>query len=421
MSNESTTLPVQIVGGGVAGINCARHLQQRAIPFRLIEASDGLGGRMRTDPVDGFRLDRGFQVFQSAYPEAKLALDYEALQLVPLIAGALVRRNGKWFSMVDPSRHPGYALGTIFNSIGNLADRLRLGKLLWNALRVPLEHCMDAPNDKSTAELLRDDYGFSSDFIEQFLRPWLSGMFLESKLETSANFFRFVLKMLSTGKVYYPRTGIQAIPDQLASTIAPESIELRRSVQGIEADAIVFEDETRPASQIVLAVPLHQAAQWIGDSLANRTHAATTCVYFAADRAPITKPILMLNGEGDGPVNHVFVLTNASQDIAPAGRALISVSLVGDRNYEPDEVRSQLSNWYGQQVSDWSELAVYRITHALPTQPPGFARKGAAVREHNHIFCGDYCASASLQGALLSGREAAALVPSDFASSRTGN
>lgn len=396
----------------MAGINCARHLQQQSIPFQLIEAGDGLGGRMRTDSVDGFRLDRGFQVFQSAYPEAKLALDYKALQLVPLMAGALVRKDARWVSMVDPLRHPRFAMGTVFNSIGSFADRLRLGKLLWDARRVPMEHCMSAASDKSTEELLRDDCGFSSSFIEHFMRPWLSGIFLESKLDTSANFFRFVLKMLSSGGVYYPRSGIQAIPDQLASTIDPNSIELGRSVQGIETDGIVLDNEKRSASQIVLAVPMHQSSQWTGNSFGNRTHVATTCVYFVANRPPISQPILMLNGEGEGPVNHVFILTNATQDVAPAGKTLVSVSLVGDQKYSPDEVRSQLQNWFGQQVAAWSELSVYRISQALPTQPPGFACNHAAVREGNLILCGDYCASASLQGALLSGREAAKLVSS---------
>lgn len=126
MSADTTENTILVVGGGVAGLNCAVHLHRRSIKFQLIEASDGLGGRMRTDVVDGFHLDRGFQVFQSAYPEAKVALDYGALDLRPLIPGALIRKNSKWIRMVDPLRCPGSALSTLFNSIGSLNDRWKL-------------------------------------------------------------------------------------------------------------------------------------------------------------------------------------------------------------------------------------------------------------------------------------------------------
>ncbi|MEO8271376.1 MAG: FAD/NAD(P)-binding protein, partial [Aureliella sp.] len=130
---------IQVVGGGAAGLNCAVHLHRRSIKFHLIEASDGLGGRMRTDVVDGFRLDRGFQVFQNAYSEAKAALDYDALDLQTLVPGALVRKNSKWNRMVDPIRYPSFAISTIFNSIGNLSDRRKLAKLLWDVWRTPIE------------------------------------------------------------------------------------------------------------------------------------------------------------------------------------------------------------------------------------------------------------------------------------------
>jgi hypothetical protein len=133
----------------------------------------------------------------------------------------------------------------------------------------------------------------------------------------------------------------------------------------------------------------------------------TTCIYFVADRPPIVEPLLMLNGDGDGSVNHVFVMSNASHEVAPRDKALISVSLVGDTPYDPDSVRSQLRNWFGTQAADWSELAVYRIPQALPRQPPGFATVAPVHELQNVILCGDYCASASLDGALRSGRVAA--------------
>ncbi len=412
MSIEPSRGVVHVIGGGIAGIHCAWHLHRRSIPFRLYEASDGLGGRMRSDQVDGFRLDRGFQVFQSAYPEAKASLNYAELDLVPLKAGALVRKNAKWIPMVDPIRHPRFALSTTFNSIGNLSDRLKLIRMLWAARRSPLISLVGQGQDKPTFELLTEDYAFSKSFVESFLRPWLSGIFLETELATSANFFGFVLKMLAAGRICYPRTGIQAIPDQLAGSLPPQSIELNRPVRTVKPGVIEFESGPRDASQIVLAVPMHNADRMTGQQIQDRGSVMTTCIYFAADRPPIVEPILMLNGESDGIVNHTFVMTNATPAIAPAGKSLISVSLVGDTEYDRGSVQSQLQNWYGRQVLDWTELAVYRIPHALPKQPPNFATHSPTRQLDDMIVCGDYCASASLNGALQSGRIAAEKVAS---------
>jgi phytoene dehydrogenase-like protein len=407
MLNDASENTVRVLGGGVAGLNCAVHLHRRSIKFHLTEASDGLGGRMRTDRVDGFRLDRGFQVFQSAYPEAKAALNYDALDLRTIVPGALVRKGSKWVRMVDPIRYPSSASSTIFNSIGNLSDRWKLGKLLWDVWRTPMEQLTTADGDKSTRELLAVDYSFSESFLKHFMVPWLSGIFLETDLSTSANFFRFVIKTLSSGKVYYPRAGIQAIPDQLAGHLPKESIELNRPAKSVQANCIEFSDGQQAAKEVVIAVPMHQASQLVGLPAQDRGSTATTCIYFAADRPPIAEPILMLNGEQDGPVNHVFVMTNASNALAPAGKTLISVNLVGDAEYASDAVRSQLQSWFGSKASDWSELAVYRILQALPKQPAGFWTTAPTRHLNNTVLCGDYCASASLQGALLSGRMAA--------------
>ena len=179
MTVSSPEDTVQVIGGGVAGLNCAVQLHQRSIPFRLLESNDQLGGRIRTDLVDGFRLDRGFQVFQSAYPEARAALDYKALRLKRLVPGALVRRNSKWVPMVDPIRYPKSSLSTIFRAIGNLSDRGKLAKLLWDVRWTPLEKLMSSDGDQPSMELLAEDYAFSEDFLKSFLIPWLSGIFLE--------------------------------------------------------------------------------------------------------------------------------------------------------------------------------------------------------------------------------------------------
>ncbi|MEO8270868.1 MAG: FAD-dependent oxidoreductase, partial [Aureliella sp.] len=276
----------------------------------------------------------------------------------------------------------------------------------------PIEKLTTAYGDKSTQELLSVDYSFSESFLKSFIVPWLSGIFLEADLSTSANFFRFVVKTLSSGRISYPRAGIQAIPDQLAGHLPTDSIELNCPVKSVHSNYIQVLNGQRVGSNVVLAVPMNQASQLDNHSVQDRGSTATTCIYFAADRPPIAEPILMLNGDQDGPVNHVFVMTNASPDLAPARKTLISVNLVGDAVYASDAVRSQLRSWFGTAALDWSELAVYRILQALPKQPAGFWTIAPIRESNNTVFCGDYCASASLQGALLSGRIAAEQIAS---------
>jgi hypothetical protein len=356
---------------------------------------------MQTDLVDGFRLDRGFQVFQTAYPEAQLALDYSALQLFPLEPGALVRFGGKWVRFSDPWRRPGRAWGTMFNSIGDWKDRWRLMQLRRDVRRQSIDRLLNSV-DGSTIGLLRGHYRFSRTFIDAFLRPWFAGIFLESKLATSAAFFRFVFRMLDGGDISYPRLGIQAIPEQLANNLPASSIHLGRKITSRD-----LSDTDR--SQVVIATDRRAAQALIGENEARHTYTGTRCIYFVADRAPIAEPVLLLNGEADGPINHAMIMTHASPDLAPAGRVLISVSSVGDEArlpYDSAAVLSQMRNWFGEQVSEWSELKVYDLPEALPAQPPGFYSPECNSQDSagSRFQCGDYCETASVNGALRSGR-----------------
>ena len=105
-----TNPDVLIVGAGLAGLSCALRLNLKGVSCLVLEASDDVGGRLRTDCVEGFQLDRGFQVLLTAYPEAKLTLDYEALNLRYLIPGARVRYAGDFYDVVEPWRHPWRAI-----------------------------------------------------------------------------------------------------------------------------------------------------------------------------------------------------------------------------------------------------------------------------------------------------------------------
>jgi glycine/D-amino acid oxidase-like deaminating enzyme len=227
--------PVIIIGGGVAGLTAARSLHEAKRPFLLFEAAPAPGGRVATDAAMGFRIDRGFQVFLSAYPEARRWLDYEQLDLRPYRPGALIRKGGRFSLLSDPLRRPADLFPTLTSPLATLADKIRILRLRRKLQCVPLAAIWEMP-ERTTLEFLRAE-GFSETIIECFFRPFLSGIFLERDLSTSARFFAFVFKMMGEGEVMLPALGINAIPAELARPLPAESLRFGTKVTALEPSA----------------------------------------------------------------------------------------------------------------------------------------------------------------------------------------
>ncbi len=411
-----------IVGGGLAGLAAARELHRNQVPCQLLEASDRVGGRLRTERLDGFLIDRGFQVLQTAYPEARRQLDYSALQLQSFLPGALVRAHGRFVEFSDPWRRPTAAWKTLFNGIGTLADRWKLARLRSQLRRQSLAE-IAASTDQSTEAYLLETWKFSPDIVNRFFRPWFSGVFLESRLETSARFFQFVFKMLSLGEAALPAEGMQAIPQQLARQLPAECLRLNAPVtQLAPARVLLSSGEAIAAKSVILATEGSTAARLIGNSAwpelsAERPQAvafrSTVCFSFAADRPPLDSRMLILNGELSGPIAHLCIPSNIAPTYAPPGRALISVTAMAENEQEAKSLttplRSQLREWFGGQVDGWTLLAQEFVREALPCQLPGQAEpsRGNYQLAPDLFRCGDYLGTASINGALQAGREAA--------------
>ena len=417
--------PVVIIGAGLAGLSCARHLVRQGIEVLLLEAQDDVGGRVRTDLVDGFRLDRGFQVLQTAYPEARRQLDYAALKLRNFEPGAMIRTRGKVVKMADPWRRPQAILSTAFNEVGEFADRWRLARLRWHVTQSTLENLWAEP-DSTTIDYLRTTCGFSTDMIERFLLPWFAGVFFERELSTSSRFVRFIFRMFAVGAASLPEEGMGAMSKQLANEIPGGMYRFLSRVESLDGQRVRIEGgQLVDAAAIVVAVEGPEASRLTGGKIQSPDSRSTTCFYYAASQAPIKEPLLVLNGDQTGPINNLCVPSNVAPSYAPKGQALISVSVVGAKvNESTDleiEVRRQLRVWFGSEVDHWSTLKRYHIRHALPSQSAHFRDGGTPNPKlvGGVYHCGDYCETASIHGALLSGRHTAEALLTDLGTGRT--
>ncbi|MEN0109659.1 MAG: NAD(P)/FAD-dependent oxidoreductase [Planctomycetota bacterium] len=431
-----------VVGAGLAGLCCARTLCEAGKSVLLLEASDAVGGRIRTDRVDGFLLDRGFQVFNTAYEEARRWLDYDALGLRPFEPGALVQHGGRRHRLSDPWRRPGKALATAFSGAATLGDKLRIARLRSLLKR---NRTLDAVagEEVPTIDALRR-YGFSDVIVERFFRPFLGGVFLEPELATSSRMFEFVFGLFGEGEVTLPAAGMQAIPEQIAAGLPDGVLVLGARVGGLTRgrsnnagegpvggthDGGVFVDGVRrQAKFVVIATDGPAADALLEEPSTAESWRSTTVVDFAADTPPIDEGILVLNGDGPdgahgGPINTLSVPSRVQPTYAPGGQALVSASLLGlpregdDPTPEGDQtltesVRQHARAWFGAAVDAWRPLRVCRVRHALPDQrPPHYQRIEKSLRARERVFvCGDRCDTASINGAMRSGRRAAEAV-----------
>jgi phytoene dehydrogenase-like protein len=396
------------VGAGLAGLAAGIELGRAGHEVAIYEAGDGPGGRVRTDVVDGFRLDRGFQILLEAYPECRALLDYDRLDLQRFRPGALVRVEGSFRRLGDPLREPAQLWSTVTSPVGTLQDKLRILAFRLNVSRGSVD---DLWRGVGTTAIDRfERLGFSEQMIERFLRPLFAGITLDPELQGSSQVVNFVFRMLSAGDAAVPARGMGAISDLMAEMLPPDSLHLGARVAATTATSISIEGGREERfDAVIVATDASEAARLLGTP--DPGWNGVTSVWFEADEPPIDDAVLVLNGEGRGPINSMAPMSAVSADYAPAGSHSFVVSAPSLDPDLPDAFRAQLREWFGARADAYRTLRVDRIERAQPRQLPGHdARAGETVG--GRFVAGDHRRDASLNGAIGSGRAVATAVMS---------
>lgn len=396
-----------VVGAGLAGLAVASEFAAAGHEVAVFESSDGVGGRVRTDAVDGYLLDRGFQILLTAYPEAQAMLDYEALDLRKFVPGANVFVDGSMHRIGDPIRDPSQLISTAKAPIGTVLDKARI---LAFRLAVNKGTLTDLWNREDTTALARlEDAGFSKTMIDRFLRPLFAGITLDPDLGSSSRHLEFVFRMLSAGDAAVPANGMGEIPKQLAKNIPDNGLHLNTTVAAANAGSVTLIDGTVIEADAVVVATDPTSAHSLTESPDPGWRGVTT-LWMSAPEPPVVEPILVLNGEGVKPINSVAVMSQVSGRYSPADRALIAVSAPFISADLVDAMRTQLRTWFGGVTDKWEVLRVDEVNRAQPRQLPGFDAHAPLQLPSGVWIAGDHRRDASINGALRSGRSVAKAV-----------
>ena len=402
--SQPVEVDVVIVGGGLAGLAAARRLDRAGVEWLLVEGSDRIGGRVATDVIDGWHLDRGFQVLNTAYPRIPALIDIDALDMRYFTSGVLVRRGGDLHRLENPLRGPLAAPQTLTSGVGTLSDRLKFAALATRCATLPASRLLDA-RETTTQEMLRKA-GLSHRMIEEVMRPFLSGVFADRALDTSSHVFSMVLRSFARGRIGVPAAGMAALPAAIAGPLPYPQLLIGARTLSLGPGLVVTEGgEIRCRAVIVATDPLTAAA--LLPHLPAPEMRGLTTFYFGADHAPLDEPTLLLDGDRREIIANTVVVSNAAPEYAPSGKSLIAASVVGvsaPSTASETVIRVELARMYGEPTDDWELLEVISIPAALPSArvPQAHLRKPVELGDGMFV-AGDHRDSPSIQGALAGG------------------
>ncbi|WP_209329315.1 protoporphyrinogen/coproporphyrinogen oxidase [Lunatimonas salinarum] len=398
-----------IIGAGISGLVAALELERAGLSPVILEESDRVGGRVKTDYEDGYALDHGFQVLLTAYPEAKAYLDYETLDLKTFLPGAVIFKPGDTFSVYDPLRNPWRLPAMVFSKVGSVLDKLRIFQLTKELKAKHVEAIFQSP-EMPTMDYLKKR-GFSDRILDNFFIPFFRGIFLEEKLETSSRMFEFVFKMFSEGHAAIPAKGMGEIPKFLASRLTNTALRLNTKVDRISHNVIhLASGDTITADDILLTVRPDGLVE--GYDRDNSGYRKVTTLYYSLQQSFIAKPSIGLVQDVHFLINNIVFMTDVSKSYASNGRALLSVSIVkevGQLDQLEQLVALELEALSGIAASHFQHIKTFHIAKALPVvNGLRYSRPLVHYQIHDHLFVtGDHLLYGSINAAMQAGRAAA--------------
>jgi phytoene dehydrogenase-like protein len=444
---------VVVVGAGVAGLSAAHRLNSAGVTTAVLEAAPYPGGRMSTEKVDGFRLDRIGQLLSTAYPELGLTPGLDALVLRPFAPGVLLHSDGRHHragaqagagsargalhavralasaprpgalprprsgsarpvqlpggrAAVPPRARSGAPLGTA-------VDQARLGAALTRIAATPAERLLRRPESPAAEALAAR--GLPSRTIDGFLRPLLAALLCDPDLTTSSRCADLALRAFAAGRLCVPEGGAEVLPELLARTLPPGTVHTGVRVTSVSTTSVTTAEHGEFRCRAVLVATDARTAAELLPGLRVPDFHPVTVVHHTTDEPPATGASLLLDADRGGPVAHTTVVSATDPTRAPAGRALISSTVLG---VPPDDVdiavRMHLARLYGTSTARWETLAVHHTREAVPAmRPPHDLRRSVRLLAGLYV-CGDHRDTSTVQGALHSAHRAASAIVADL-------
>ncbi|MFM8270697.1 MAG: NAD(P)/FAD-dependent oxidoreductase [Pseudomonadota bacterium] len=388
--------PIIIIGAGLSGLACAVSLFRAGKPVLVLEKRPKVGGRVYTQETpSGFLVDEGFQVLLSSYPELSQFVELRDLELRPFNSGALIFTGLGLELLANPFRHPLHSFSTLKFSGASISDKALVIKLM---AKVLLEKASDQMGSQTTLDFLVN-FGFSRRFIEDFWKPFLTGVYLDSDLSVGSHFFKFLMKCFAWGEVTLPEKGMNQLPQEMAKQLPSESLRLNAAVKTWEKEKVFLESgETIEGSNVVCAFdPKTKEPE-------KKKHFRSATTYYFTSSLLCSlgweKWLVLVPPRFGFSISHLVLVSSVAPSYSPSGQALLSVTVTGEKQSSESQVIQEVEQVAGKKL-DLKLVATTKVPYALPilsSETPGFENQNGVW------FCGDRFTSPSINGALRSGR-----------------
>ena len=369
---------VVVVGAGLAGLTCAIYLQRRGASVTVLESSDRVGGRVKTDSVNGFLFDHGFQVINPNYSEIKrlnalLDLEFcEVFNNLRIFEGSSEIKIGL-----------SHLVETL--SIGSFAEKIEFGKFL-----------VSRPRDNKLGDSAQKFKGL----YESALSPFLRGVFLANPDLIRADISREIIRSFILGRPGVPQFGVGKFSENLALEVS--DIRFNSQVDEIKRGSVQGNFGRIDCDEIVVATDLTTAAQMLDLGEIPKTLSSTTW-YHATNEDLADDNYLALDSKS--PIVNSLVMSKVSRSYAPVGTNLISSTTIAP--ISESEVRKELSRFWKCDTRNWDLAARYEIKQSLPFRTDLDQLNRAPKISDGIYIAGDHRSVPSQNGAMKSGRQAA--------------